>query len=59
MRQRIDELDFLKGVLIILMISFHLVYFSELHPYVKQVVYTFHMPGFLMMSGFLMNVSKP
>ena len=59
MRQRIDELDFLKGVLIILMISFHLVYFSELHPYAKQVVYTFHMPGFLMMSGFLMNVSKP
>ncbi|MBQ7451394.1 MAG: acyltransferase family protein [Prevotella sp.] len=59
MKQRINELDFLKGVLIILMISFHLVYFSELHPYAKQVVYTFHMPGFLIMSGFLMNVSKP
>lgn len=59
MKQRINELDFLKGVLIILMISFHLVYFSELHPYAKQVVYTFHMPGFLIISGFLMNVIKP
>ena len=56
---RIKELDFLKGVLILLVISFHLVWFEQLHPEIKQVVYTFHMPGFLLISGYLMNISKP
>ena len=56
--RRILELDYLKGVLILLVISFHLVYFEQLHPYIKQVVYTFHMPGFLFISGYLMNVGK-
>ncbi len=55
---RIRELDYLKGVLILLVISFHLVYFEQLYPSAKQVVYTFHMPGFLLISGYLMNVSK-
>ena len=58
-RRRIIELDFLKGVLILLMITFHLVWFGDSHPYAKQVVYTFHMPGFLIISGYLMNVGKP
>ena len=56
---RIPELDYLKGVLILLVISFHLVYFEQLHPFAKQVVYSFHMPGFLLISGYLMNVGKP
>ena len=56
--QRIKELDFLKGVLILLVISFHLVWFEQLHPDIKQVVYTFHMPGFLLISGYLMNIGK-
>lgn len=56
--QRIGELDFLKGFLIILVISFHLVYIGDSHPYAKQVVYTFHMPGFLLISGYLINVQK-
>ena len=56
---RIKELDFLKGVLILLVISFHLVWFEQLHPEIKQVVYCFHMPGFLLISGYLMNISKP
>ena len=56
---RIREIDFLKAVLIILMVSFHLVYFEHLHPYAKQVVYTFHMPGFLLLSGFLMKTERP
>lgn len=58
MQQRIDKLDFLKGIFIILMITFHLTYFEDLHPYAKQVVYTFHMPGFLIISGYLMNINK-
>lgn len=56
--QRINELDFLKGFLIILVISFHLVYIGDTHPYAKQIVYTFHMPGFLLISGYLINVNK-
>ncbi|MBP3712433.1 MAG: acyltransferase [Bacteroidaceae bacterium] len=57
--KRIPELDFLKGVLILLVICFHLVWFEQLHPDIKQVVYCFHMPGFLLISGYLMNVGKP
>ena len=52
---RIKELDYLKGVMIILVISFHLVYFEQLYPYAKLVAYTFHMPVFLVISGYLMN----
>lgn len=55
---RIPELDFLKGVLILLMVSFHLVYIEHLYPYAKQVVYTFHMPAFLVISGYLMNIDR-
>ena len=59
MRHRIDKLDFLKGIFILLMITFHLIYISDMYPYTKQVVYTFHMPAFLIMSGYLMNINKP
>lgn len=55
---RIKELDYLKGVMIIFVITFHLVYFEHLYPYAKQVVYTFHMPVFLVISGYLMNINK-
>ncbi len=57
-KERVGELDFLKGVLILLVIAFHLVHFSTTYPYAKQVVYTFHMPAFLMLSGYLMNFEK-
>lgn len=59
MGKRIDELDFLKFVFIILMITFHLVYIGESYPYVKQVVYTFHIPAFFIISGYVMTVNKP
>lgn len=55
---RIEELDFLKCVFIILMIIFHLVYIGDKYPYAKQLVYTFHMPGFLLISGYLANAGK-
>lgn len=57
--QRIKELDFLKCLLIMLMVTFHLVYIGDSYPVTKQVVYTFHMSGFLIVSGYLANVSKP
>ena len=57
--RRIEELDYLKAVMIILMVVFHLVYIGDHYVYAKQVVYTFHMPVFLVISGYLMNMSKP
>jgi fucose 4-O-acetylase-like acetyltransferase len=56
--RRIDELDFFKSIFILLMITFHLAYFGDGHPYLKKFVYTFHMPGFLIISGYLMNINK-
>lgn len=58
MTTRIKEIDFTKGILILLVISFHLVHIEHLYPYAKQLVYTFHMPVFLFISGYLMNTAK-
>ncbi len=57
-RGRVDEIDFLKAVFIVLMIAFHLTLIGNSYPYAKQIVYTFHMPGFLLISGFLASTSK-
>lgn len=58
MEHRIKELDYLKSIFILLMIVFHLVYISDKYPYIKQIVYTFHMSAFLIISGYLDNVQK-
>ena len=57
-KPRMEELDFLKFVFITLMIAFHLTYIGDTYPVAKQLVYTFHMPGFLLVSGYLFNVNK-
>lgn len=57
-RRRIDEFDYLKCVMIVLMIVFHLAYFGDMYPVAKKFVYTFHMPAFLLLSGYLANTSK-
>ena len=56
--ERIKELDYLKCVFILLMIIFHLVYIGDKYPYAKQIVYTFHMSAFLIISGYLANIRK-
>ncbi len=56
--RRIDELDFLKCIMIVLMVAFHLVYIETLYPYAKRVVFTFHMPVLLIISGYLTNIDK-
>lgn len=56
--KRITELDYLKSVFILLMIVFHLVYIGNHYPVAKAFVYTFHMPGFLIISGYLFNMHK-
>ena len=59
MSQRIQQLDFLKFVCIVLMVIFHLVYIGQKFPYAKDVVYTFHMPVFLLISGYLAHPHRP
>ncbi len=58
MKKRIKELDYLKCIFIVLMIIFHLVYIGDKYPYAKQIVYTFHMSGFLVISGYLVNLTR-
>lgn len=58
MQNRVKEIDYLKCVFIVLMIVFHLVYVGDKFPYAKQIVYTFHMPAFLVISGYLANIDK-
>lgn len=54
----INEIDTIRGVFILLMVAFHLVYIEQQYPYCKQIVYAFHMPSFLLISGYLMSIHK-
>lgn len=58
MQNRIQQLDYLKSIFIILMLLMHLVYFEEKFPYAKAVILTFVMPVFLLISGYLANMNK-
>lgn len=58
MPPRTHEIDFVKAVMILLMIAFHLVYIGDTYPYAKRIVYTFHMPAFLIISGYMLNTGK-
>lgn len=56
---RIKQLDYLKGVFILLMVTFHLELVELTYPLLCRAVYTFHMSAFLIISGYLANVEKP
>lgn len=58
-RGRMDGPDFLKCVCICLMVTFHLVFIEDRYPYAKDVVYTFHMPVFLLLSGYFARADRP
>lgn len=54
---RITSVDFIKGLMITLMVTFHLPlsgYVVDATPY----VYAFHMPVFLVLSGFFLKVDE-
>ncbi len=40
------------------MVAFHLGLFNTKYPHACQIVYTFHMSGFLLISGYLFSVNK-
>lgn len=56
--ERIQEIDMAKGLLILLMVVFHLGLFNTKYPHTTQIVYAFHMSGFLLISGYLFSVNK-
>ena len=56
--ERIQEIDMAKGIFIILMVAFHLGLFNAKYPYVCQIIHTFIMSGFLLISGYLFSVNK-
>ncbi|MBR4921856.1 MAG: acyltransferase [Prevotella sp.] len=56
--ERIKEIDMAKGVLILLMVAYHLGLFNTKYPYACQIIHTFIMPVFLLISGYLFSVNK-
>lgn len=56
--KRLIEIDVMKGTFIVLMVLCHLPYFVEKYTDVNNFVYSFHMYGFLLISGFLFNTEK-
>lgn len=59
MSNRILQLDFLKGILIINVIMIHLIYLGECHPDFKHFLLLFTTPSFFVISGYLAHVNKP
>lgn len=62
MATRIWQIDIIKGILIFLMVMFHLRYmgvYREFYSNITHWIYLFHMPGFLLMSGLFAKHEKP
>lgn len=58
MKDRLAEFDFIKGIMISLMVFGHISYvgtFKEEFKIINFLIYQFHMPVFLLMSGYFMN----
>ena len=59
-KARSGEIDFIKAVMIALVVLSHLSLFTDVNPIVKTfVINTFAMPIFLLISGYFCNPSKP
>ncbi|MRI62469.1 hypothetical protein EDM00_00450 [Ornithobacterium rhinotracheale] len=58
MKKRLYNIDFLKGALIILVISGHLILGKMDEMLIRTFIYSFHMPLFIGISGYLFNYEK-
>ena len=56
--KRIQEIDMAKGILILLMVTYHIEFFNTKYPDACPIIYAFVMPGFLLISGYLFSVNK-
>lgn len=56
--KRLNNIDFLKGVLIIFVITGHLIPGILNKTLIRYIIYFFHMPLFIGISGYLINIQK-
>ena len=56
--KRNTDLDFIRAILIILMILIHIVSFGNAYPQLKAGILSFMMPTFLIITGYLVNIEK-
>ena len=56
--KRNTDLDFIRSILIILMILIHIVSFGNAYPHLKTGILSFMMPTFLIITGYLVNIGK-
>ena len=53
-----DIIDFQRALLIVMVILVHIVNFGTLYPGVKARIFSFFMPAFLIITGYLVNIMK-
>lgn len=53
-----DVIDFQRALLIVMVIGVHIVNFGTLYPEVKARIFSFFMPAFLIITGYLVNIRK-
>ena len=58
MKQRNTDIDWIRAILIILMILIHIVSFGNAYPHLKTGILSFMMPTFLIITGYLVNIEK-
>lgn len=58
MKKTYNEIDFIRCVLIAIVIMVHIVHFGNLYPLLKSALFTFFMPAFLLITGYLVNIEK-
>lgn len=58
MKQRNTDIDWIRAILIILMILLHIVSFGNAYPQLKAGILSFMMPTFLIITGYLVNIEK-
>lgn len=56
---RIEEIDWLRCVCILLVVTFHIVWIERRYEAMHSVVSIFHVPVFLLISGYLAQVERP
>ena len=58
MKQWNTDIDWIRAILIILMILIHIVSFGNAYPQLKADILSFMMPTFLIITGYLVNIEK-
>ena len=56
MKQRNTDIDWIRAILIFLMILIHIVSFGNAYPQRKAGILSFMMPTFLIITGYLVNI---